>query len=78
MMPTKLPFDPSKHLIGSEQPESRPDPVMDDEALARMLQAQILEEQRQVTGGRSYLNHYQNNFQDNYKSQSGRDRKSVV
>lgn len=71
MMPTKLPFDPSKHLIGSEQPESRPDPVMDDEALARMLQAQILEEQRQVTGGRSYLNHYQNNFQDNYKSQSG-------
>ena len=70
MMPTKLPFDPSKHLIGSEQPNSRPGPVMDDEALARILQAQILAEQREISGGRDYQNHYQNDIQENYRSQS--------
>jgi hypothetical protein len=71
-MPTKIPFDPSKHVIGPTQlPPVIPEPVVDDEAIARMLQEQILEEERQASEGASgYQDSYQNTYPDIYRKQS--------
>ena len=68
-MPEKKAFDHRRHLI-SENEEARPadtdlNEITDDEALARMLQEQILEEERAMTRNENISCN-----EDNYSSQT--------
>lgn len=74
-MPTKPPFDPEKHYVA--KPPS-PGALVDDEVLARLLQEEILEQERQA-GPRSsgYQDTFKPNYSNDYGNQSAGDRYGI-